>query len=415
MQRCSSLQFSLPPHCVASSGSSTAVMISATDTLSTWRASVYPPPGPRTLSTSVWRRNLPKSCSRYESEMLCRWLMPASVTGPFPPCMARSSIAVTANRPLVVSLMVAPCEGTPNTRLIRSSIPNPEGIDQLFVDHLGPQAKLPLGVFALRLKVFNLIQNQLDTLIHLDAVIEQALDRLGQWVILRLGSHGVGGESQLRRLLLAGLILLVENDPRRGPHRGRAGGDVFHDHGVRTDFRTLPDDDGPEHLRPRADDDPLPERRVALALVPRCPAQRHAVVQGAIVPQFRGLADHHPHAVVDEHAAADFRARMNLDAGEKTRDVRHEAGEPAHPDAPQPVRQAMNQERVKTGIAGDDFPGRTRRRVAFEYAGYVFANSSKHRDSRDRCPALSETLVIWSTISWVQPCRPRPRACPAEC
>jgi len=44
-----------------------------------------------------------------------------------------------------------------------------------------------------------------------------------------------------------------------------------------------------------------------------------------------------------------FAPEMNLDAGEKTRDVRHEAGEPAHPDAPQPVRQTMNQERVKTG------------------------------------------------------------------
>src|SRR6267378_2847137 len=257
-------------------------------------------------------------------------------------------------------------------------------------DHLGPQAKLL--VFALCLKVFNLIQNQLDTLIHLDAVIEQALHRLGQWVILRLGSHGVGGESQFRRLLLAGLILLVENDPRRGSHRGRAGGNVFHDHGVRTDFRALSDDDGPEHLRPRTDDDPLPERRVALAFVPRSPAERHAVVQSAVVAQLCGLADHHPHAVVDEHAAADFRARMNLDAGEKTRDVRHEAGEPAHPNAPQPVRQAMNQERVKTGIAGEDFPGRTRRRVAFEYAGYVFANSGKHRDSRGPMPGIIGNL-----------------------
>src|SRR6266704_2979355 len=40
MQRCSSWQFSLPPHCGASSGSSTAVMMSATDTLSRLRASV---------------------------------------------------------------------------------------------------------------------------------------------------------------------------------------------------------------------------------------------------------------------------------------------------------------------------------------------------------------------------------------
>src|SRR5207247_11093708 len=99
----------------------------------------------------------------------------------------------------------------------------------------------------------------------------------------------------------------------------------------------------------------------------------------------------------------------------RSRDVRDEACEPAQLHAPQPVRQSMDEKRVKTGIAGNDFPGRTRRRVAFEYAGYVFADSGKHRYSRGRYPALSETLVNWSTIYRVDPCRPRLRACPAEC
>ena len=45
-------QFSLPPQCVASSGSSTAKIMSATVTSFIGRASVYPPPGPRVLSTS---------------------------------------------------------------------------------------------------------------------------------------------------------------------------------------------------------------------------------------------------------------------------------------------------------------------------------------------------------------------------
>src|SRR5258708_17148857 len=106
---------------------------------------------------------------------------------------------------------------------------------------------------------------------------------------------------------------------------------------------------------------------------------------------------------------------MNVDAGDKAGAVRHEASEPAQLHAPQPVRESMDEKRVKTGIAGNDFPGRTRRRVAFEYAGYVFANSGKHRYPRSRYAALSETLVNWSTISWVDSHSPRPRACPAEC
>jgi hypothetical protein len=43
--------------------------------------------------------------------------MPASVTGPSPWRSARSIIAVTANRPLVVSLMSALLEGCPGSRV----------------------------------------------------------------------------------------------------------------------------------------------------------------------------------------------------------------------------------------------------------------------------------------------------------
>src|SRR5216683_457655 len=184
--------------------------------------------------------------------MLCRWLMPARVTGPLPPCMARSSIAVTANRPLVVSLMVAPRTAR-NTRLIRSSISNPDQFNRLFIDYLRLQAKRLLGLAPRRLKLLDLLQNQLDTLVRLDAVIEHALHRLGKRVILRLGGHRVSREAQLRRLFLARLVELVA------------------------------DDDRPEQLRSRADDDAAAKRRMALALVPRRPAERHAVVQGTVV------------------------------------------------------------------------------------------------------------------------------------
>ncbi|CAG9228866.1 hypothetical protein PSP6_520014 [Paraburkholderia tropica] len=49
---------------------------------------------------------MPNSCSRYDSEMCWRWLIPASVTGPCSWRRARSIIAVTAKRPFVVSLMM---------------------------------------------------------------------------------------------------------------------------------------------------------------------------------------------------------------------------------------------------------------------------------------------------------------------
>mmetsp|Transcript_15032 Transcript_15032/g.35474 ORF Transcript_15032/g.35474 Transcript_15032/m.35474 type:complete len:690 (-) Transcript_15032:2922-4991(-) len=60
----SPMQLSLPPQPVASRASSTATMMSATVMSSALRPSEYPPPGPRVLSTSSWRRSLPNSCSK---------------------------------------------------------------------------------------------------------------------------------------------------------------------------------------------------------------------------------------------------------------------------------------------------------------------------------------------------------------
>src|SRR5689334_14581647 len=56
--------------------------------------------------------------------------MPARVTGPCVPLSARSSIAVTAKRPFVVSLMEV-LGGGRQSRQIRSSIANPDCSGQL--------------------------------------------------------------------------------------------------------------------------------------------------------------------------------------------------------------------------------------------------------------------------------------------
>jgi hypothetical protein len=58
-------------------------------------------------------------------------------------------------------------------------------------------------------------------------------------------------------------------------------------------------------------------------------AERHALVQGHVVADLRRLADHDPHAVVDEHAGPDARARVyldpvkNLDTWDTNRAVTH--------------------------------------------------------------------------------------------
>src|SRR5207253_4956747 len=114
------------------------------------------------------------------------------------------------------------------------------------------------------------------------------------------------------------------------------------------------------------------------ALVPGDAAQRDAVVERAVVADFRRLADHDTHAVVDEDAAPDARAGMDLDAGEEAGHVRKEPREPSQLRLPQRVRDAMQLERVEARIARENFPDRARGRIAFEHATDVFADSSEH-------------------------------------
>src|SRR6185503_6327707 len=102
---------------------------------------------------------------------------------------------------------------------------------------------------------------------------------------------------------------------------------------------------------------------MALALVARGAAECHAVIQGAVVTDFRGLSDHHTHAVIDEEAPADLCAGMDFYTGQTAADVRDEPGEPVKAAAPEPVRQPMHEHGVKTGVTGNHLPGVPRRGI----------------------------------------------------
>ena len=57
---------------------------------------------------------------------------------------------------------------------------------------------------------------------------------------------------------------------------------------------------GPKHLGAGADDHVAPQGGMTLALLPAGTAQGYAVVEGAVVADDSGLADHDAHAVIDE-------------------------------------------------------------------------------------------------------------------
>ena len=73
------------------------------------------------------------------------------------------------------------------------------------------------------------------------------------------------------------------------------------------------------------------------ALGQRGAAERHALVDRAVVADLGRLADHDAHAVVDEDAPADRRAGVDLDAGEEARQMRDEARQPVQAVAPEPA------------------------------------------------------------------------------
>ena len=92
------------------------------------------------------------------------------------------------------------------------------------------------------------------------------------------------------------------------------------------------------------------------ATLKRRAAQCHALINRAIIANLGGLANHDAHAVVYEYAPPHRRTRVNFNPCEPTRDVRDKTCQPIQFIQPQGVRQTVNGQCVKTGVAGNHFP-----------------------------------------------------------
>ena len=79
------------------------------------------------------------------------------------------------------------------------------------------------------------------------------------------------------------------------------------------------------------------------------------MIERAVIADLGGLADHHPHAVIDHHPPADPGSGMDLDAGEEAAEMGDEATEESRVVQPQPARRAMKQDGVQPRIAEQDF------------------------------------------------------------
>ena len=170
--------------------------------------------------------------------------------------------------------------------------------------------------------------------------------------------------------------------PGGDANHGGAGGNVLQDDRIGADPRPLANRNRAQHLGARANHDIIFECRVAFAWRPCDAAECDAVVKRHIIADHGGLADHHTHAVVDEKAPPDGRARMYFDASEHPPHVRDKAPEQTHAMAPQPICQAKKPQRVKARITEKNLDARTHSRVAAKYTIHIFFNALEHNGTR---------------------------------
>ncbi len=115
-----------------------------------------------------------------------------------------------------------------------------------------------------------------------------------------------------------------------------AGRHVLDDDGVGADARMRADANRAEDLRPRANDDVVFQRRVALGLDEIDAPQGHVVVEQDVIADLGCLADDRAHAVVDDQTAANACAGVDFDAGEEAAELRHHT--PKEVELPLPQR-----------------------------------------------------------------------------
>src|SRR5262245_20085745 len=176
----------------------------------------------------------------------------------------------------------------------------------------GPSAPRPVGVekrrvSRARVALHRLVEDAAEALdLRLERVdaVEHLLDRLRQG-IRQVGVLEIDAGSDALAITVDHLAGNTDHDGIRG-HLGD------HDR-PRADPRALAHPQRAHDRGAGPDHDILLERGVPLLPLEARAPERHPLVQGHVVADLRGLADHHPHAVVDEDSGADARSGVDLD------------------------------------------------------------------------------------------------------
>src|ERR1041384_1588836 len=118
--------------------------------------------------------------------------------------------------------------------------------------------------------------------------------------------------------------------------------------------------------------------RMALDRLGGRTAECHALIDRNVIADLARLADYNAHAVIDKTAPTDFRAGMNFNPCQESSDVTHETCQGRQLALPEPVRDPVDENRVKSRIGNRNFPDRPRRRIALEYCLDIFFECLPH-------------------------------------
>ena len=92
-------------------------------------------------------------------------------------------------------------------------------------------------------------------------------------------------------------------------------------HGICRDTGAIPHLEGPQYFGARRYHYIIPQGGVPLSLVFAGAPQGDSVVEQAVIPHFRSLANDNPHAVVDDKPLSDFGSGVNLNTGDMPGDL----------------------------------------------------------------------------------------------
>lgn len=120
---------------------------------------------------------------------------------------------------------------------------------------------------------------------------------------------------------------------------------------------------------------------MALALLLAGAPQGNTLVEGDVVPDLRGLADDHAHAVVDEDPLTDLRPGMDLDPREQAAHVGYDAGDDRDAVLPQPVGDVVQPQGVQPRVGQDDLQGAAGGRVAVPYGLDILLHTLQQNNS----------------------------------